>query len=97
MEKLQAGPLMNKGFKVPEGIAILPSFGFVTFKTDALGRYAKTTYRLVPNGKRQNPASIGETYSATIRLDSKLMAASAFAAAHKAMKLLVFDTMPLDR
>jgi len=91
MEKLQAGPLMNKGFKVPEGIAILPSFGFVTFKTDALGRYAKTNYRLVPNGKRQNPASIGETYSATIRLDSKLMAASAFAAAHKAMKLLVFD------
>ena len=82
MEKLQAGPLMDKGFKVPEGKAVLPSFGFVTFKTDALGRYAKTTYRLVPNGKRQNPASIGETYSATIRLDSKLMAASAFAAAH---------------
>ena len=91
MEKLQAGPLMDKGFKVPEGKAVLPSFGFVTFKTDALGRYAKTTYRLVPNGKRQNPASIGETYSATIRLDSKLMAASAFAAAHKNMKLLVFD------
>jgi hypothetical protein len=75
MEKLQAGPLMNKGFKVPEGKAILPSFGFATFKTDALGRYAQrrltASFRMA-NGKT-GPASIGETYSATIRLDSKLI------------------------
>ena len=39
----------------------------------------------------QNPESIGETYSATVRLESKLMAASAYAAAHNDMKWLTFD------
>ena len=91
MENLEAGPLMAKGFKAPAGVSVLPSFGFVTFKTDAQGNYSKTTYRLVPNGKIQDPASIGETYSATIRLESKLMAVAAFAAAHKHMKILTFD------
>jgi hypothetical protein len=91
MENLGAGPLMVKGFKAPAGASVLPSFGFITFKTDAQGNYSKTNYRLVPNGKVQDPASIGETYSATIRLESKLMAVAAFAAAHKDMKILTFD------
>jgi hypothetical protein len=82
---------MVKGFKAPAGASVLPSFGFITFKTDAQGNYSKTNYRLVPNGKVQDPASIGETYSATIRLESKLMAVAAFAAAHKDMKILTFD------
>ncbi len=82
---------MVKGFKAPAGVSVLPSFGFITFKTDAQGNYSKTNYRLVPNGKVQDPASIGETYSATIRLESKLMAVAAFAAAHKHMKILIFD------
>jgi hypothetical protein len=75
MQKLGAGPLMPKNFKVPEGTSVLPSFGFITFKKDAQGQYAKTNYRLVPNGKHQDPTCIGETYSATVRLESsKLMA-----------------------
>ena len=91
MQKLGAGPLMPKNFRVPEGTSVLPSFGFITIKKDAQGQYAKTNYRLVPNGKQQDPTSIGETYSATVRLESKLMAAAAYAAAHKDMKWLTFD------
>ncbi len=45
----------------------------------------------MPNGKRQDPTTIGDTYSATVRLDSKLMVAAAFVAAHKDVKFLAFD------
>ena len=91
MESLGAGPLMPKGYKAPAGTTVLPSFGFVTIKQTVEGAWRKTNWRLVPNGKHQDPANIGETFSATVRLESKLMVAAAFAAAHPNMKFLTFD------
>ena len=38
MQKLGAGPLMPKNFRVPEGTSVLPSFGFITIKKDAHAR-----------------------------------------------------------
>jgi hypothetical protein len=67
--------MMPEGYRGPAGTTVLPSLGFVTIKQTVEGDWRKTNWRarLVPNGKRQDPANIGETFSAAVRLESKLI------------------------